>query len=30
LVGTDAKVYGWLASVSPDRVLDFVTRKLMR
>jgi NAD(P)-dependent dehydrogenase (short-subunit alcohol dehydrogenase family) len=29
LVGTDARMYGWLASICPDRLLDFVTRKVM-
>ncbi|MCP3987159.1 MAG: SDR family oxidoreductase [bacterium] len=29
LVGTDARVFGWLAWICPDRVLDFLTRKIM-
>ena len=29
LVGMDARLYGWLASICSDRLLDFVTRKVM-
>jgi NAD(P)-dependent dehydrogenase (short-subunit alcohol dehydrogenase family) len=29
LVGTDARIYGGLAWICPDRVVDFITRKVM-
>jgi NAD(P)-dependent dehydrogenase (short-subunit alcohol dehydrogenase family) len=29
VVGTDARVYGWLARLCPDRVTDWVTRRVM-
>ena len=29
LVGTDARLYGRLAQICPDRLVDWITRKVM-